>query len=102
MDDVFKGILVVFLIVFIIFIYSLRSDPPHEVSFHKGDSVYVLPDSTKAIISSVIYQTQKQRVEGKTKKQRIVIGTITRIVYTDKNGVIHSQSISDEVLRKIK
>lgn len=100
MDDVFKLLLSFILVSVLVFAYSLIHEPQHEVPFRVGDMVYVLPDSTEAIICSIYWQTSKERIDG-GKKKRVAVGNMTCVQYTDNNGVIQQCRVSQATLIKI-
>ena len=70
--------------------------------FTIGDNVYVLPDSTKAIVEKDFIMTDKGEKKNGVRTRKIFAESYT-IIYTDKNGVVQRlRQVNPDILIKMK
>ncbi len=101
--DFLGFLLVIALITILIFGMEYHTiDESHiKVDFKVKELVYVLPDSTEAMIEDGFVITAKEKNEITKKREVVNIVESYNVIYTDKNGVINRlKQVSPELLIK--
>ena len=102
LDGVLSFVIVFGIIVLLLMFSGVSVDDSKglEPKFKTGDKVYILSDSTRAIVETGWYFIETKTV-NKT-KLRTLTDEKYDVVYTDKNGVVHRMKwVSPKILGSI-